>query len=175
MRWPHAPAHMFDTASLVMVTSGTYLKVHRFREERWLDRLQSLLFELALEHRFRLEAWAVFSNHYHFVAQAEDDGADLAHFIGRLHSISSKELNSEQACPGRRVWYQYWDTQLTFNRSILARLSYVHNNPVKHGLVRVARKYPWCSADWLHMSARRSFIETLAGFDLSKVKVPDDF
>ena len=34
-------------------------------------------------------------------------------------------------------------------KSYLARLNYVHQNPVKHGLVRVANQYRWCSAAWL--------------------------
>jgi len=31
------------------------------------------------------------------------------------------------------LWYEFWDTHLTFEKSWLARLNYVHQNPVKHG------------------------------------------
>jgi putative transposase len=34
--------------------------------------------------------------------------------------------------------YEFWDTHLTFEKSWLARLHYVHHNPVHHGLAAVA-------------------------------------
>jgi putative transposase len=36
--------------------------------------------------------------------------------------------------------YEFWDTRLTFEKSWFARLNYVHQNPVKHGLVPVANQ-----------------------------------
>ena len=175
MPWPHAPVHLFDGTTLVMVTVGTYSKQHHFREESRLDRLQHLLFELALEHEFDLQAWAIFSNHYHFVANPVGEHADLAAFMGRHHAISSKEINAVDGALGRQVWHQYWDTNLTFRKSILARLNYVHQNPVKHGLVSNATDYPWCSAKWLEETGRPSFVRTLSAFDWHRVAVPDDY
>ena len=158
-----------------MVTSGTYGKHHWFKEESRLQRLQQLLFELALEREFDLQAWAVFSNHYHFIANPVGPAADLAGLLRRLHSISAKEINGLDGSPGRKVWHQYWDTNLTFQRATLARLNYVHQNPVKHGLARVARNYPWCSAAWFEDTARPSLVNTLKSFDLREVRVPDEY
>jgi len=38
--------------------------------------------------------------------------------------------------------YEFWDTRLTFEKSWLARLNYVHQNAVKHELVSIANEYP---------------------------------
>jgi putative transposase len=167
--------HLFDGTTLVMVTVGTYLKVHHFREDSRLDRLQELLFELADEHGFDLQAWAIFSNHYHLVANPVKHEVSLARMCGRLHSTSSGEINVAEGAIGRQVWHQYWDTNLTFQRSILARLNYVHQNPVKHGRVHNAADYPWCSARWFEDTARPSMVKTLGRFDWQKVNVPDDY
>ncbi|MGZ3632738.1 MAG: hypothetical protein ACXWM7_00200 [Parachlamydiaceae bacterium] len=35
-----------------------------------MDYLHSLLLELARKYGWNLEAWAIFSNHYHFIAQS---------------------------------------------------------------------------------------------------------
>lgn len=87
---------------------------------------------------------------------------------------TAKEFNLQDNQPGRRVWFQYWDTLLTFQRSYLARLNYVHNNPVKHGLVANAENYPWCSAAWFAQNAPRSFVETVSRFKIDKVNVFDE-
>lgn len=67
------------------------------------------------------------------------------------------------------------DTRLTHQASYLARLRYVHQNPVHHRLVAVATQYRWCSAAWFESNAPRSFVESVARFKTDKVKVWDDF
>ena len=51
-----------------MVTSGTYLNQPCFRGKERLGCLCGALLRLAVEYEWNLEAWAVFANHYHFVA-----------------------------------------------------------------------------------------------------------
>ena len=72
-------------------------------------------------------------------------------------------------------WYQYWDRHLTFESSYFARLNYVNQNPVKHGLVGIASNYPFCSAGWFELRAEKSFRKRLATYGYSRVKEPDDF
>ena len=71
--------------------------------------------------------------------------------------------------------YEFWDTRLTFEKSWLARLNYVHQNPVKHRLVLVANQYPWCSAGWFERTASAAQVKTLYGFKIDKIRVYDDF
>ena len=75
----------------------------------------------------------------------------------------------------RRLGFNYWETQLTFEKSYLARLNYVHQNPVKHGLARVANQYRWCSAAWFERTATRAQVGTVYGFETDKLNVQDDF
>ena len=99
----------------------------------------------------------------------------MAGFIQYLHSISAKYVNRLDEIPHRKVWHQYWDTHLTYHKSFLARLNYVHTNPVRHGLVSNAELYPWCSAAWFARKATKSFHSTVMGFPSDKVAVPDDY
>jgi len=73
------------------------------------------------------------------------------------------------------VWFQYWETLLTNERAYLARLHYVHENAVHHGIVRSAASYPWCSAAWFERSARPAFRKTVLRFPCDRVSVPDEF
>jgi putative transposase len=173
--WPHAPLHRLSEQGTYIVTAGTYEKAHLFRGPDRLGRLEAALLSLAKEAGWRLEAWAVFSNHYHFIAHAGPGSKDLATFIKGLHGSTSRYVNELDSAAGRQVWFNYWDTQLTFERSYLARLNYVHQNPVKHGLVRVANQYPWCSAAWFERTASTAQVKTIYSFKIDRVKVEDDF
>ena len=87
----------------------------------------------------------------------------------------AKEINSTDGTPGRKVWYQYWDSYITFERSFLARLNYVHNNPVHHGLVAEASSYRWCSAAWFEREANPAFVKSVKEFKTERLNIPDDF
>ena len=158
-----------------MVTGGTYQKQHHFRDDERLRLLCEALLTTAGKHGWNLQAWAVFSNHYHFVALSPPDPAGLPALINELHSQTSAAANRGDRTPGRRVWYQYWDTRLTYVKSYFARLSYVHRNAVHHRLVKEPSHYPWCSAGWFQRRATTPFYKTIMQFGIERLKLPDDF
>ena len=143
--WHHAPLHLLLERGVYMVTSGTYLKAHHFHDPERLGLVHDTLREVAAEYGWGLQAWAVMVNHYHFVATSPEDPKTLRRMIGKLHTVTAKAINRLDGTPGRKVWHEYWDTRLTYERSYLSRLHYVHHNPVHHGLVSVAAAYRWCS------------------------------
>ena len=157
-----------------MVTAGTFRKEAFFHSAERLTYLATTILEVAAEHNWQLQAWAIFPNHYHFVGQSKEP-ASLRRLVQHLHSVSAKFVNRLDNSAGRTVWFQYWDSQITFSRSFFARLHYVHNNPVKHKLVSHAEAYPWCSAAWFARSATPSFYRTVMSFRSDRVDVNDDF
>jgi putative transposase len=173
--WPHAPLHRLSEHGTHIVTAGTLYKEHIFRSPDRLDLLESILLSKAKESCWQFEAWAVFSNHYHFVAHALAGCCDLASFIKGIHGETAVAVNRLDRQPGRRVWCNYRDTELTYEKSYYARLNYVHHNAVKHGLVVVANQYRWCSAAWFERTATPAQVRTIYGFPTGKVKVQDDF
>ena len=173
--WPHAPAHLDLGAGAYMVTSSTYRKEHLFRGRERLSLLRDALFTLSEKYGWRLQAWAVFSNHYHFIALSPEDVSTLRKLITHLHTATTAAVNRMDGTPGRRVWFQYWDTRLSHEGSYLARLRYVHQNPVHHGIAADARAYEWCSAAWFEMKADRPFLKTVENVKTDRVTVYDQF
>src|ERR1041384_1984243 len=92
-----------------------------------------------------------------------------------LHTRTAGWLNRVDRTPERMVWYNFWDTKLTYQKSYLARLNYVHQNAVKHGLVPVANQYPWCSAGWFERVASPAMVQSIYRFKIDRLSVTDDF
>ena len=173
--WPRAPIHRLDTDGVFMITAATLHKNHFFNSSEKLSLLESILLSLAQQYQWQLEAWSIFSNHYHFIARSLPNALDLGDFIKHLHNNTARELNQLDETVGREVWYNFWDTKLTFQHSYLARLNYVHQNPVKHGLVPVANHYQWCSAAWFERTVTAATRKTIYGFKTDKLKTYDEF
>jgi len=86
--WPHAPIHQLSETGTYFVTAGTYLKAHYFRTRDRLDVLHRGLLKVAQDFSWQLEAWAVFSNHYHFVGRSPeeaDESTSLSKMLTVLH------------------------------------------------------------------------------------------
>jgi putative transposase len=137
--------------------------------------VQDQLFACAAEFGWMLQAWAVLSNHYHFIASSPEDPTTLARLISKLHTLTARTLNQWDASPSRNVWFQYFDSRITYPASYYARLKYVHQNPVHHGVVRMAENYRWCSAGWFGRTTRPAFRRMVEGFKTDRVNVSDQF
>ncbi|CAN5887416.1 transposase [soil metagenome] len=175
IKWPHAPLHQLSERGIYFVTAATYQKQHHFRNAERLAVLHRGLLHVCDDFGWRLEAWAVFSNHYHFVAESPGTAESLSCMLGQLHEKTAKWINKLDAMPGRKVWHNYRETKLSFPASYFARLNYTHQNAVKHGLVSEASQYPWCSASWLEEKASPAMVKTISRFSTEKIHVPDDY
>ncbi len=122
------------------------------------------------EKELILYAYAIMSNHIHLIAAAEED-FNLSDILRDFKKHTSKALLREIANnPGesRRDWmmwifksagtknsnnknYQFWQQDnhpihLSTNEMMDQRLDYIHNNPVKEGIVYEAEHYRYSSA-----------------------------
>jgi len=174
-RWHHSPVHWFHHPGIYMITAGIYRKQHLLATPEKRDRLLELMFETLEKHALDPEAWAILNNHYHLVVRSSDAPEMLRTFIQEFHSRSAKFLNQLDRTPGRRVWFQYWDTRLARRDTYLARLAYVHANAVHHGLATRAEDYPWCSASWFVRTAPRAFVDEVVRFRMDGVQGYDVF
>jgi putative transposase len=171
--WPHSPVHRLGETGAYMVTAATYQQQRLLHSRRHLNLVYDALLTIAAEFSWELQAWAVMPNHYHFVALSAGEPAVLVALIRKLHSVTARALNQEDVTPGRRVWFQYWDSHITFERAYLARLNYVHHNPVHHGLVLDAERSPWCSAAWFARVADSAFYRTVSSFPIDRLSVQE--
>ena len=117
-----------------------------------------------------LHAWVIMSNHVHLIVSARD-GYKLSDIFRDHKKHTSKLIIQEiQENPGesRKRWmlwlfashgkrnpnnkeYQFWQqdnhpVELDTNEMIDQRLDYLHNNPVKAGIVNEAENYIYSSA-----------------------------
>ena len=176
--WPHAPPHRLTEAGVYFVTARARHQRHLLDSDEAKDGFQQKLFELIDEFGWNLEAWAILSNHYHFIAhsppQSEGAAGSLRQLIRKLHSLTTKELNRRDRKPDRtRLWQNYRETHLTFHKSYLARLHYVHQNAVHHGLVKVGSDWPWCSASKFKAAVTPAWLKTVCSFAYDEIAKED--
>jgi putative transposase len=118
--------------------------------ECWLARPElARLVEGALLHfdriRYRLIAWCVMPNHTHVVIEVME-GHPLGEVVWSWKSYTSLEANKFLGRKGPFWQRDYLDRYVRDAEHLDTVISYVEENPVKAGLVRVKTDWPWSSA-----------------------------
>ncbi len=173
--WHHGPPHCFATGYVYFISAGTLHKEHLFSSVERREYLQERLLSTLAHSGWLVQAWAVLSNHYHFVAEVPQGARPLGSMLRDLHSETAREINRLDSAAGRTVWHQFRDTRLTYEKSWLARLHYVNENAVHHGLVREATQYPYCSAGWFEREANPGFYRAVMMTKCDRLNIGDDY
>ena len=174
--WHHSPPHIFKTDENYMITSGTYHKEHFFNTSAKLKMLETIIIDYMNESSWTPVAWAVMSKHYHLIVRPPAEKYfNLSRIFKSIHGKSAIQLNKIDNVRGRKVWFEFWDTCLTHENSYYARLKYVMNNPVHHGIVKTAEDYDFCSAGFFKFNADKQIRKRLESYGTENLNIIDDF
>ena len=141
------------------VATGAREAMLRQRVEKYLDRgvgegllgdprAASIVVE-SLKHfdgqRYRLLAWVVMPNHVHVLVELLP-GQRLGRLVQTWKSFTAKAINQALGREGP-VWFrEYHDRWVRDDAHRAAAVEYIHQNPVKAGLVERAEMWTFSSA-----------------------------
>lgn len=133
--------------------------VHR-KAAKWLDaghgachlsdpRIASIVEEALLfsdGKKYRLLAWVVMPNHVHLLAEILQDHR-LPDIIQRWKSFSARKANVLLKRRGQFWQPDYFDRYIRNDAHLSRATLYIHENPVKAGLVANPEDWPFSSAN----------------------------
>lgn len=139
------------------VPGGTY-----FFTVNLLDRKKALLVEHIDELRnavrwvkyhypFEIDAWVVLPDHLHAVLTLPEGDYDYSNRWREIKKRFSKsQAVTESISPSRAlknergIWQRrFWEHTITNQQDYWHHVNYVHYNPMKHGLVKRIRDWPY--------------------------------
>lgn len=142
---------------MFFVTTSTKEHVRLFIESSVKSKLLQIIFNCLKKHEAEIYGYVLMDNHIHLLVRLEGGGPQLSIFMKDIKSISSRQLFPER----KGIWQARFDDLAIYTlEQFTVKLSYIHNNPVKAGLVGEAEQYEYSSAsDWKGESSN-SIIKT---------------
>ena len=160
-----------DTEGIYYLTCAAVLWVDAFARKEIKEIITGSLQYCIDNKGLSLHAYIIMSNHIHLIVSAEGEGK-LSDIIRDFKKFSAREiikyLKDKNNIESRREWmlkmfsgaarisrgegaYQVWQhdnhfIELFSNAVIEQKIDYIHNNPVKDGIVSVAEAYVYSSA-----------------------------
>lgn len=93
--------------------------------------------------------WVLMPDHLHLLVGL-GHSESLPSLVGRVKAVTSRGANLVLERRGHRVWMPgYHDHALRRDEDLLSVARYIVLNPVRAGLVRKVRDYPFWDAAWL--------------------------
>lgn len=130
---------------------GLYLVTLCFEGRRRFgsnNRIALWLIECLRRHadssEFYIHAYCIMPDHMHLLAAGATDNSDLTAFVASFKNETGFEFEKKA---GRRLWqFKYYDRILRGNDSADRVAWYIWLNPVRKGLCRAPREYPFAGS-----------------------------
>lgn len=120
------------------------------------ESLSNNLQYYAKKYQARLPAYVLMPTHLHLLIVI--DGSRLSDFMRDFKKFISQRAFPSIGIPEKPIWEQRYDRQALQSESLFrTKLDYIHQNPVKAGLVEVAGDWPWSSAG-AYLTGRESVV-----------------
>ena len=117
-----------------------------------IDRLRASYRAVSRQHPFETVAICVLPDHLHVIWRLPPQEADVALRWSQIKRGFSHGLDSSpprSSLVRRRekgIWQRrYWEHRIRDEQDFARHVEYIHWNPVKHGLVRQVRDWPYSS------------------------------
>ncbi|MEE9613752.1 MAG: transposase [Thermodesulfobacteriota bacterium] len=126
------------------VTQRGNYRMPVFDDEDDYNRYLDWLKDYSVKYDTRIWAYCLMTNHVHFIC-VPDRPDSLAKTFNTLHMRYSQYYNRKKEARGH-LWQGRFFSCALDEEHLFAAVRYVENNPVRAGIVRKARRYPWSSA-----------------------------
>jgi REP element-mobilizing transposase RayT len=107
------------------------------------SRLYLLLQEGIERYKHRIHAFCLMTNHLHFVIQVGE--VPLSPIIQNLSFRYTRYINKVKKSVGHLFQGRYKAILIDADSYLLELVRYIHNNPIRNGLVRNPDQYQWSS------------------------------
>ena len=115
------------------------------REPRHARIVTDALFWMRDQGRIRLHGFVIMPDHVH-CALALEPGSTLRRVLQTLKGFTARQINLKRKSD-RSVWQeQYRDNRMTDYEEVRCAILYIHENPVRAGLVSQPEEYAFSGA-----------------------------
>ncbi|MFH0883418.1 MAG: transposase [bacterium] len=155
-----------DPAHARFFTFGCYRRKHLFLVDSLAELFIQHLDQWRMQNAIRLLAFVVMPNHVHMLVHSDQTtlGKQLGMLKGRfgrnalprIEETNASLFSSLEVRDHGTMMHRFWQTGGGYDRNVFnddavrKMMEYIHNNPVRAGMVIVPEEYLWSSARfWL--------------------------
>jgi len=154
---PAGLRRIYDVRHLHFITNSCYRRLPRLGSARGRDRFLTILEQTRRKYRFVVVGYVVMPEHIHLLlSEPEVGGPSTVMQVLKQRSaralLPQRKRRDRRQCQlfadsGRRAFWQarFYDFNVWSEKKRVEKLRYMHDNPVKRGLVKSPDEWRWSS------------------------------
>ena len=166
--------HYHQAGDLHELTFSCYRRLPLLTNDSWRQRLAGCIDAAGQQTAIELVAFVFMPKHVHLLVVPCSSDPEIDRYLALVKQPSSKWIKEQlvntksalvdrltvQERPGKtcfRFWQEGpgYDRNLNTPAAIEAAIDYIHQNPVRRGLVKRAVDWKWSSASWYSLDPPR--------------------
>ncbi len=163
----HRPRAYNDPGQAHELTFSCFHRIQMLSKDRSCEWLAEAIVAACQEQKYWLWAYVFMPEHVHLIVSSQEREYNTSDFLKRIKEPVSRNavqyLKREspewllriRVRHGDSFEHHFWqpgrgyDRNITKGRTLLKMIDYLHQNPVRRGLVEQSRDWKWSSAGWL--------------------------
>lgn len=114
-----------------------------FESDKEKHKIRFIMQEKIREYPLEIYAYCIMSTHMHVMIRGKL--ADISKFITRCEIVYAMQYNEKKRRNGHLFQNRFFSEAIEEERYFWNCINYIHNNPVKAGIVDAPEKYIWSS------------------------------
>ncbi|MFZ5432434.1 MAG: REP-associated tyrosine transposase [Calditrichota bacterium] len=137
---------MAFSGSVHFVTTVARIRGPRFIEEPICRELLHIFESYRSKYQVHCLGYVLMHDHFHALLTQECDNPIIPKLIQDFKKLTSQRLWRHRGKTGTLWCSRYDDVPVPGPDAVRTKMEYIHNNPIKAGLVEHAEDYLWSSA-----------------------------
>ncbi|NOG45941.1 MAG: hypothetical protein HND50_11940 [Calditrichaeota bacterium] len=170
--YEHNPPHLFIPEAKYFVTASTYKHFPYLKDDAVKHKMLEILQKGCTKYNWQIDDWVILDDHYHFMLSASPNQTiTIADVIKNLHKFTAMFIRKykPELTKENKIFHNYWDTCITYERSYYTRLNYIYLNPVKHGYANDPQEYQFGSFHFRYKYGDKEINKILSDFPSDKL------
>lgn len=158
--------NILTSEATFFVTTSIINHAHIFTSDKYYNILMNNIKYYQKVYRFDIIGYIIMPSHFHWIVNVKPEAGTISDIMRDIKKYSAWDLmealendgrndllnlfiRAGKSEPGqkRKLWMKRFDDEVIRNRDMLRiKLEYIHNNPVKAGLVTLPEDYEYSSA-----------------------------
>jgi len=147
-----------NTCFFHVITQGIN-REYIFKKEEYINKYLKLIIENLKIYKIKILAYCIMSNHAHMLIYSEKT-EELSNFMKKVDSTYGRFYNEQEKRVGFVFRNRFLSEPIYKESYLINCIEYIHNNPVKANMVKVANEYKYSSYNAFINNERSDIINT---------------
>jgi len=138
------PPRVLSNTGLYHILFRGINRQNLFEEDKDFEKMLEIINDVKVEKSFKLHAYCLMTNHVHLFI-CEKECGDIKKIMHKILTKYVGWFNYKYKRSGSLIGNRYKSEPIEDDEYYLTLMRYIHQNPIKAGIIKSPEEYPWSS------------------------------